>query len=136
MNEKFIIILFYFRILSFLNFFLLDQLSTVEIPELLLMEAEMAVSSRLVELSDMNVVRDIDYQDLLIEHVKQLENGLVIKLCVKVKLLRKYLSFLFQDLLAPCPIILIYGGSASIIEAGDFPSILVSLVQARSRHWY
>ena len=50
------------------------------------MEAEMAVSSRLVELSDMNVVRDINYQDLLIEHVKQLENGLVIKLCVKVKL--------------------------------------------------
>ena len=86
MNEKFIIILFYFRILSFLNFFLLDQLSTVEIPELLLTEPEMAVSSRLVELSDMIAVRDIDYQDLLTEHVKQLENGLVIKLCVKVKL--------------------------------------------------
>ena len=86
MNEKFIIILFYFRILSFLNFFSLDQLSTVEIPELLLTEAEMAVSSRLVELSDMIAVRDIDYQDLLIEHVKQLQNGLVIKLCVKVKL--------------------------------------------------
>ena len=50
------------------------------------MEAEMAVSSRLVELSDMIAVRDIDYQDLLIEHVKQLLNGLVIKLCVKVKL--------------------------------------------------
>ena len=86
MNEKFIIILFYFRILSFLNFFSLDQLSTVKIPELLLTEAEMAVSSRLVELSDMIAVRDIDYQDLLIEHVKQLQNGLVIKLCVKVKL--------------------------------------------------
>ena len=86
MNEKFIIILFNFRILSFLNFFLLDQLLTVEIPELLLTEAEMAVSSRLVELSDMIAVRDIDYQDLLIEHVKQLQNGLVIKLCVKVKL--------------------------------------------------
>ena len=54
------------------------------------MEAEMAVSSRLVELSDMNVVRDIDYQDLLIEHVKHQENGLVIKLCVEVKLYRKY----------------------------------------------
>ena len=50
------------------------------------MEAEMAVSSCLVELSDMNVVRDIDYQDLLLEHVKQLQNGLVMKLCVKVKL--------------------------------------------------
>ena len=50
------------------------------------MEAEMAVSSLLVELSDMNVLEDIDYQDLLIEHVKQLENGLVIMLCVKVKL--------------------------------------------------
>ena len=69
---------------------LFDQLSTVEIQELLLMEAEMAVSSHLVELSDMNVVRDIDYQDLLIEHVKHQENGLVIKLCVKVKLYRKY----------------------------------------------
>ena len=86
MNEKFIITLFYFRILSFLNFFLLDQLSTVQIPDLLLTEAELAVSSRLVELSDMIAVRDIDYQDLLIEHVKQLQNGLVIKLCVKVKL--------------------------------------------------
>ena len=52
------------------------------------MEAEMAVSSRLVELSDMDVVRDINYQDLLIEHVKHQENGLVIKLYVKVKLYR------------------------------------------------
>ena len=54
------------------------------------MEAEMAVSSHSVELSDMNVVRDIDYQDLLIEHVKHQENGLAIKLCVKVKFYRKY----------------------------------------------
>ena len=54
------------------------------------MEAEISVSSRLVELSDMNVVRDINYQDLLIEHVRQLQNGLVIKLCVKVKLYSKY----------------------------------------------
>ena len=52
------------------------------------MEAEMEVSSRLVELSDMDVVRDINYQDLLIEHVKHQENGLVIKLYVKVKLYR------------------------------------------------
>ena len=48
------------------------------------MEAEMAESSRLVELSDMDVVRDINYQDLLTEHVKHQENGLVIKLYVKV----------------------------------------------------
>ena len=71
-------------------FYLFDQLSTVEILELFLTEAEMAVSSHLVELSDMNVVRDIDYQDLPTEHVKHQENGLVIKLCVKVKLYRKY----------------------------------------------
>ena len=68
--------------------FLFDQLSTVDIQELLLMEAEMAVSSRLVELLDINVMRDINYQDLLIEHVKHQENGLVIKLYVKVKLYR------------------------------------------------
>ena len=80
--------MFYFRFLLFLNAFLFDQLSTVEIQELLLMEAEMAVSSSLVELSDMDVVRDINYQDLLIEHVKHQENGLVIKLYVKVKLYR------------------------------------------------
>ena len=42
-------------------FFLFDQLSTVDIQELLLMEAEMAVSSRLVELSDIDVTRDINY---------------------------------------------------------------------------
>ena len=54
------------------------------------MEAEIAVHSPLVELSDMNVMRDIDYQDLLIEHVKHQGNGLVIKLCVKVKLYKKY----------------------------------------------
>ena len=44
----------------------------------------MAMSGPLVELSDMNVVRDINYQGLLIEHVKHQEDGLVIKLYVKV----------------------------------------------------
>ena len=36
----------------------------------------------------MNVVRDINYQGLLLEHVKHQEDGLVIKLYVKVGVYR------------------------------------------------
>ena len=67
-------------------FFLFDQLSVVVILEHLLMEEEPPVSSPLVEQSDINVNRDINYQGHRIEHVKDQEDGLVIKLYVKVKL--------------------------------------------------
>ena len=58
----------------------------MEIQENPLMELELVVSSPLVELSDIDVTRDIIYQGLLIEHVKHQEDGLVIKPYVKVRL--------------------------------------------------
>ena len=58
----------------------------MEIQENPLMELELVVSSPLVELSDIDVTRDIIYQGPPTEHVKHLEDGLVIKPYVKVKL--------------------------------------------------
>ena len=54
------------------------------------MELELVVSLPLEELSDIDVTRDMNYQGPPTEHVKLQEDGLVIKLYVKVKLYRKY----------------------------------------------
>ena len=50
------------------------------------MEQELVVSSPLVELSDIDAIRDINCQAPLTEHVKPLGNGLAMKLYVKVGL--------------------------------------------------
>ena len=54
------------------------------------MELELVVSLPLEELSDIDVTRDINYQGPPTEHVKHLEDGLVIKPYAKVKLYGKY----------------------------------------------
>ena len=79
-----------FQNFVFSTFLFFDQLSTVEIQENPLMELELVVSLRLEELSDIDVTRDINYQGPPTEHVKHLEDGLVIKPYVKVKLYGKY----------------------------------------------
>ena len=58
----------------------------MEIQENPLMELELEVSLPLEELSDIDVTRDINCQGPPTEHVKHLEDGLVIKPYVKVKL--------------------------------------------------
>ena len=49
------------------------------------MEVEQAVSSLLVELSDIDVTRDINCQGPLTEHVVNQEDGLETKLSAKVR---------------------------------------------------
>ena len=48
------------------------------------MELELAVSSFLVGLSDIDVTMDTNCQGPLLEHVKHQEDGLVITQCAKV----------------------------------------------------
>ena len=56
----------------------------MDIQEHLLMELELAVSSFLVGLSDIDVTMDTNCQGPLLEHVKHQEDGLVITQCAKV----------------------------------------------------
>ena len=62
---------------------------TVVIQEPHLMELELAVSSLLVQLSGIDVTRDINCQGPQTEHVKPLGDGLEIMLNVKVSVVQK-----------------------------------------------